>query len=203
MNKNYVIGANKAIVTEKENLEMIDYTDNFEEVLEQENIIETIKNKIEQNKNNGKKLNERLRIKRTENAVDIALLAVAIIVLFGSRLLLKDILTNSLFVNVFVSKLISQVVGVFTIAFITGKIIGEIKVQRELKKTIKGIEKELEFLNEKLPEEKQKLEDLKKLSKPIETTQKIEYKSVDLSNIYNLEQELKELKIKKRIRERK
>ena len=113
-------------------------------------------------------------------------------------MLLKDILTNSLFV----SKLISQV-GVFTIAFITGKIIGEIKVQTELKKTIKGIEKELEFLNEKLPEEKQKLEDLKKISKPIETTQKIEYKSVDLSNIYNLEQELKELKIKKRIRERK
>lgn len=198
MNKNYVIGANKAIVTEKENLEMIDYTDNFEEVLEQENIIETIKNKLEQNKNNGEKLNERLRIKRTENAADIALLAAATIVLFGLRLLLKDILTNSLFV----SKLISQV-GVFTIAFITGKIIGEIKVQTELKKTIKGIEKELEFLNEKLPEEKQKLEDLKKLSKPIETTQKIEYKSVDLSNIYNLEQELKELKIKKRIRERK
>lgn len=198
MNKNYVIGANKAIVIDKDKLETKDYTDKFEEVLEQENIIETIKNKLEQNKNNGKKLNERLRIKRTENAVDIALLVAAIIVLFGLRLLLKDILTNSLFVI----KLISQV-GVFTIAFITGKIIGEIKVQTELKKTIKGIEKELEFLNEKLPEEKQKLEDLKKLSKPIETTQKIEYKSVDLSNIYNLEQELKELKIKKRIRERK
>ena len=198
MNKNYVIGANKAIVIDKDKLETKDYTDNFEEVLEQENIIETIKNKLEQNKNNGKKLNERLRIKRTENATDIALLVAAIIVLFGLRLLLKDILTNSLFVI----KLISQV-GVFTIAFITGKIIGEIKVQAELKKTIKGIEKELEFLNEKLPEEKQKLEDLKKLSKPIETTQKIEYKSVDLSNIYNLEQELKELKIKKRIRERK
>lgn len=203
MNKNYVIGANKAIVTEKENLEMIDYTDNFEEILKQENIIEVINEKRKINVNKIKELMKTLKRTQTENAAVIALLVAAIIVLFGSRLLLKDILTNSLFVNIFVCKLITQVVGVSTIAFITGKIIGEIKVQTELKKTIKGIEKELEFLNEKLPEEKQKLEDLKKISKPIETTQKIEYKSVDLSNIYNLEQELKELKIKKRIRERK
>ena len=198
MNKNYVIGANKAIVIDKDKLETKDYTDNFEEVLKQENIIETIKNKLEINKNNRKKLNESLKRKRTENAADIALIAAAIIVLFGLKIFLNEILTNSLFV----SKLISQV-GIFTIAFIAGKIIGEIKVQSELKKTIKVLEKELEFLNEKLPAEKQKLEDLKKLSKPIETTQKIEYKSVDLSNVYNLEQELKELKVKKRIRERK
>lgn len=198
MNKNYVIGANKAIVIDKDKLEAKDYTDNFEEILEQENIIEIIKNKLEKNENNRKKLNERLKRKRTENALDIALLVAAIIVLFVLRLLLNDILTNSLFVG----KLITQI-GVFILAFITGKIVGEIKVQVELKKIIKGIETELELLNEKLPTEKQKLEDLRKVSKHIETTKKIEYKSVNLSNVYNLEKELKELKIKKRIRERK
>ena len=56
MNKNYVIGANKAIVTEKENLEMIDYTDNFEEILKQENIIEVINEKRKINVNKIKEL---------------------------------------------------------------------------------------------------------------------------------------------------
>lgn len=200
MNKSYVYGAkNKVIVVEKENLEMQDYCDNLNELLEEENLVEEIKKQINLKKSDKEKLREELRKSQIENIANMVSIIAIAIVLLAMWLITNSVLNNPIYLNVLI-----KLFGAASNLMIISKIVEEAKKTKRIKNQINTNENQLNYLKRTLPKEQKKLEQIKKESKIIETDKKVAYEEVDLSNLLQLEKELNSLeyKPKRRIRER-
>jgi len=165
MNKDYIY-IDGILIVEDENFKkrIVDYTDNFEEVLKQENLIETMKSEKVDLK---KKLDKCLE-KKKDCKTDIkfsfilyvlfnAMIYFIYIKMFGTNPILIDtprfgIIDYKILHNVFLTSIATLIFGCTSI-----------KEYLKYKKTIKkenAINSELEFLEKELEIEKEKLEEL-------------------------------------------
>ena len=164
MNKDYIyIDGTLIVEDEKFKKRIIDYTDNFEEILKQENLVETMKNKkLWLNE----KLNECLEQKK-EFKMDIKASFVLYILMnmipyvilpkiFGSNPVLVDtpnfgVINYTFFLNCFLSGIATITCGCIAIkGYLKYK--KSIKIEHAINSEIEFLEKELEIENEKLEE---------------------------------------------------
>lgn len=200
MNRGYIIGQNKVAAIDKEIIKVENYTDNFEKILEVENIIEEIQNKIlRANKKQENIKEEKIKAEK-ENITNIItiLLINTLIILLKSKT--GELISIS---NITNYSIIALGITVNTILFLKTK--NDIKEANKIKLENIETNQELIFLKNRYKKEEKKLEELKKTSKKANTVNinKVEYREVDLSNILKLEKEINNLKIKKRIRGKK
>ena len=191
MNKEYIYLDGKIIVSdENENKSLREYSDNLEEILIQENIIETMENRIQEleNMTNINKINKRyIPLTLPILLLSIYILLPAIFPLFfGNNV--SNVLIDSIFGSV---TFINFVKISLSIACIPLGTIGELANYKAHKNNIKdetGNVSELEYLKKQIIEEKEHLSKLKQDKSKINENKK--FRSVRVNDI----EELKKLK---------
>ncbi len=167
MNQEYTYIDGKAIISDENGKQtLIEYSDNLDDILVQENVIETMENRISELENNSKLYNRK-------HYIPIILSMTALMSTIGVNLLSYFLTGN----NPFLSSMntIFGVVnnGVFNSLFYSafflpfGAYFEAIYYNqyRKDKRKGKGINSELEFLKKQIIDEKQTLENLKKEKK--------------------------------------
>lgn len=165
MNKECIyINGNVLVENEVHEKRIVDYQDNIEDVLLQENIIETIENK--KNELISKKNKIDLKLKSKKSKVNyfyraIFILCSLISVIMIPQMMFKPDLVNTIF-GVFKLKDIATIfLSIIALVFNVGDIIAEETGEKNLKKECDHIENDLAFLNIQLGNEREKLEELK------------------------------------------
>ena len=188
MNSSYTYINGKAIIfDENGNQVPINYYNNLDDVLVQENVVETIENKIKE-LGDIKILPKKKFIPFTTICITIGILIAPLILslIFGINMYTTCV--NTAFGEMNLFKIIAIICGVTTepVAVITD--ILNHSIYNDPIKHNNAKVSELEFLKRKLVEEKEKLNTLKKQS--IETEKKEDFKIVKVDDI----EELKQLK---------
>lgn len=193
MNKEYTYIDGKVIIKdEKGNQTPVDYYDNLDEVLIQENIIETMEDKISYLENKSmqyKKYNKK-------RYIPILFLLSSLFIIFGPPVIMYSLGHTAVFTSI-----VSTIFGPMNEALLYSSLFStlmlpfagfiEFDMYRQHKdklKVEKGINNELEFLKQQLGEEKEKLVNLKK-----EKTRTKENKEFRVVKVNDLE-ELKKLR---------
>ena len=164
MNKEYIYnGGNVTVIDEKGNARPIENTDNLEEVLIQENIIEDIENKI-------LKLEKDLKNNRENNKPYIPCIVPGVILaLIVAKITLNPLtgidttlMVDTIFGTINNSTLIIGVVGTLLLPLTTIMEILLYKQDKHWKKSRRADAAEYEYLQKELKIQKDKLEELKK-----------------------------------------
>lgn len=164
MNKEYIYnGGNVTVIDEKGNARPIENTDNLEEILIQENIIEDIENKItklEQDLKNNKE-NNRPYI---PYIVPSAIIGLIISKIVANPLLGIDatLMVDTIFGTINNSTLIIGVVGALMLPLTIIMEVLSYKQDKHWKKSRRADAAEYEYLQKELKIQKDKLEELKK-----------------------------------------
>lgn len=162
MNVSYTYIDGKAIIfDENSNQVPVEYYDNLDEVLIQENVVETIENEIK-DLGNVKTLPKKRFIPFKTIGVVLTILITPLILNLVCGINLSTIYINTLFgkTNLLKSLIINS--GLIIVPFSLVIDVGEYLVYKSKFNNRNAKIFELEFLKSKLVEEKQKLEDLKK-----------------------------------------
>ena len=164
MNKEYIYnGGNVTVIDEKGNARPIENTDNLEEILIQENIIEDMENKILKLEKDLKNNNENNRpyIPYIVPSTILALFVAKIIAnpLFGID---TTLMVDTIFGTINNSTLIIGIVGTFMLPLTTIMEVLSYKQDKHLKKCRRADAAEYEYLQKELKIQKDKLEELKK-----------------------------------------
>ena len=172
MNKEYTYIDGKVIISDENGKKTpVDYYDNLDEVLIQENLIETIENKIsilEKESEDYKKYNYKHYIP--------FFLLMALMTIVGLPVLFFDCLENT---AVYIS--ITSAVILPSTGFME---LDRYKKYKDCLKKEKGINSELEFLKQQIIEEKEKLVELK--SKKTRTNENQEFRVVEVNDLERL-----------------
>lgn len=165
MNKDYIYMDGKVIISDENgHKEPIEYYDNLDKVLVQENLIESIQNEINTLKKKSIAYN-----KIGRHYIPIALISLLIFSFIICPAFLNFVsdgkafntLIDSIFGPINVGSFLDIVVsGISAPFFIFGELC-EYKQYKDAKKAKKGINSELEFLEKQLEKEKEQLESLK------------------------------------------
>lgn len=164
MNKEYIYnGGNITVIDENGSARPVEYSDNLEEILIQENIIEDIENKItklEQDLKNNKE-NNRPYI---PYIVPSAILGLIITKIVANPLLGIDatLMVDTIFGTINNSTLIIGVVGALMLPLTTIMEILSYKKNKHWKKSRRAEVAEYEYLQKEIKIQKDKLEELKK-----------------------------------------
>ena len=184
MNKDYIY-IDGTLIVEDENFKkrIVDYTDNFEEVLKQENLIETMENK---KGDLNDKLNKCLE-KKKESKIDIKF-SFALYILFNVMIYfvyvkmfgINPILINTPRFGVIDYKIIYNtfLTSIATLIFGYTSIKGFLKYKKSIK-IEHAINSELEFLEKEIEIEKEKLEELNDKKNVVWPTTGIKISEVD------------------------
>ena len=184
MNKEYMYIDGKVVISDENGKQTLtEYSDNLDAILAQENVIETMENRILELEKDSQfyKKNSRKHYIPTELPITV-LMATVGINLFSY--FLSD--TNPFITSVdTVFGVVNEAVlysSLFAIIFIPIGAIYEVRSYRQYKnekRRKKGTNSELEFLQKQIIEEKQVLEDLKKKKKRDEENKKFRVVKVD------------------------
>lgn len=184
MNKGYIY-VDGTLIIEDENFKktIIDYTDNFEEVLKQENLVETMENKkidLKEKLNNclEKKKNYKLDIKASFISYILMNLFIYFVyfMMYGSNPILIDtprfgVIDYKIFHNLFLTSMVTLICGYTSIK-------GCLKYKKAIKNE-SAIDSELEFLEYQLEKEKEKLEELNDKKNVVWPTMGIKISKID------------------------
>lgn len=184
MNKGYTYVDGKVIISDTEGKQVLDeYYDNLDDVLVQENLIETMENRITE----LEKYSELCKKVNPKHYRPIYFIMIAIMTTIVAPML-SYLLTGT---NPFITS-IDTIFGivndaVFEICFFSSLLwplgaLLEFNLYRQYKNSIKkenGVNSELEFLQKQIVEEKRKLEDLKKEKKKEEKVKDFKVVEVD------------------------
>lgn len=203
MNKTYVYGAkNKAMVVGSED-GLIDYCDNLDSILEEENLIEHITNNKNEREKKLVNLETELKESKKEKAKDIILMLLTSASVTSLITLLNKMFTFKLMVVPIVMKnVLVTLLLIFPVIQLV-KTINDYYNQKQIEKAIEITKKQIKYLNKRLPLSIEKLNKLKSESKVIEVPVKVIIKKdVNLHNMDELDEKLKGIGIKpkKRIR---
>lgn len=204
MNKTYVYGAkNKAMVVGSED-GLIDYCDNLDSILEEENLIEHITNNKNEREKKLVNLETELKESKKEKAKDIILMLLTSASVTSLITLLNKMFTFKLMVVPIVMKnVLVTLLLIFPVIQLV-KTINDYYNQKQIEKAIEITQKQIKYLNKRLPLSIEKLNKLKSESKVIEVPVKVIIKKdVNLHNMDELDEELKGIGIKQKKRIRK
>ena len=186
MNKEYIYnGGNVTVIDEKGNARPIDNTDNLEEVLIQENLIEDIENKI-------LKLEKDLKNNKEDNRpyipyiVPSAILALIVAKIIANPLFGIDttIMVDTIFGTMNNSTLLIGLVGAFMLPLTTIMEILSYKQDKHWKKSRRADVAEYEYLKKEVVIQKAKLEELKQ--DKTKTTEISEFKVEKVNDLERL-----------------
>lgn len=174
MNKNYIYNDGTAsVIDENGNARPIQYTDNLEEILIQENLIEDMENRIN-------KLEKELQNNKENNKPYIPFIVPTVILTFilartvMAPLLGLDVMVDTIFGVMNNSTLTIGVVGMFTLPLAAATDVFLYKQDKYYKKARRADVAEYEYLKKEIEIQKQKLEELKQDS--VRTTETSEFK---------------------------
>lgn len=161
MNKEYIYLDGKVIVEdEKDNKKLVEYSDNLEEILIQENLIEEMENRI-------KELEKDLENNKENNKPYIPFLVPTVILTFilartvMAPLLGLDVMVDTIFGTMNNSTLTIGVVAAFTLPVTISAEMFLYKQDKHNKRSRRADVAEYEFLKKQVVIQKQKLEELK------------------------------------------
>ena len=186
MNKEYIYnGGNVTVIDEKGIARPIENTDNLEEILIQENIIEDIENKIiklEQDLKNNKE-NNRPYI---PYIVPSAILGLIITKIVANPLLGIDatLMVDTIFGTINNSTLIIGIVGALMLPLTTIIEVLSYKQDKHWKKSRRADAAEYEYLQKELKIQKDKLEELKK--DKTKTNEMVEFRDEKVKDLERL-----------------
>lgn len=190
MNKEYICLDGKAIIEDENgNKKIEDYNDNLDEILVQENLIETLEETIKELEKKDKSLD---KIKKMKSFKPWGLVMLCYLVVFPLGMLYTDSmlkLIGDVSANYFNIKLAS--ICIFGVFIPSGIICNDYMSFKYNKKLANGTEKELKYAREQLVLEKEKLDTLKseKMNKKENTEIKV-IKVHDLERLKNLKENL-------------
>lgn len=187
MNKEYTYIDGKVIVRDNWNSQkLVEYCDNLEEVLIQENLIELMEN--EEERLNEKYIETTKKIKGNKK-INILKKIILPYGIMGVLVLLLTILSNLLFPS-FLTLIPSFKIFINIVSFVIGSliftplVINDYSDYIKLIKEKKGIENQLDYLNKQIVKEKEKLKTLQK--NKTKNNEINEFKTVQISSLDDL-----------------
>lgn len=193
MNKEFILLGNQAIVRDSnDNLKKVDYTDNLEDKLIQENIIETMEkdailldSKINEQEKTVKKVFIPWKL--------ILGLLIVLVVIPGAIYAVNNIFNINLFTIVFDTTLasfkLSSIYLYFCVPFITFLSLIETTLNyishRENKKNLNGMKKQVQFLKRSIIEQKEKLAIMNKDKTYVNHCDELKVKTINLDEQLN------------------
>ena len=158
MNKECIyINGNVLVEDENRKKKEVQYQDNIEEILYEENVIESIGNK--RNELIYKKARINLKLKKKTNKVFRIILILSSII--SAVIIPQTMISTTALLGVFhVKDVVTIALLIASIAFNVFDVVSEKKEKENLRKETSAITCELEFLYKQLDKEKEKLEEL-------------------------------------------
>ncbi len=184
MNKEYTYIDGKVIVSDENGKQtLIDYYDNLDEILIQENLIETMEDKISILEKESKEYKKH----NTKHYIPFFLLMALMIIVAFSVLFIHGL--ENLYISTSIGEMNLKLFMFIAISAITLPAAGFMELDRYIKyknwlKREKGINSELEVLKQQIMVEKEKLVELK--SKKTRTNENQEFRVVEVNDLERL-----------------
>lgn len=191
MNKEYLYNDGKCIVydeggiikDENGNIVVREYTDKLDEILVQENLVESMEdelNKVDQEITKRKRMIKSNKNSVITNSIIATLMPVFLQQIF--KFIIGEELLSMVLQEVFLSNVIKGVMLAGIGIFVLGFILPDIKNYKYNKRKLHGFETKKEEAEKLLEKEKEKLEELHKTKEVVQPKEKIYSKKVEYLN---------------------